>query len=190
MKKLVTSSLLLALTATAFTPFSAAASGQNTTTKAPATYETTEVTTTVDSNSFQGVTPTPINQNGVINVPTSSATTGGPTTRSVQDPGGGGGSAWTYGGTSYYDQKVVWTTMASAASAIGIKLKIPTLGISGVIGNWIIANKGSWVYIRDVKMFRMAGATLQIQHNVSYFKNSSMTQRIGSTVTYITNDNG
>lgn len=186
MKKLLVTSLTLALTASAFTPFSSAMASGLETNQEPTTYETKEVTVT--PNSIKNVTP--INQNGVINIPTASATTGGPTTRSVQDPGGGGGSSWTYGGTSYYDQKIVWTSLASASSAIGIATGIKALSIGGVVGNFIIANKGSWIYIRDIKMFRMAGATLQIQHNVSYFKNSSMTQQIGGTVTYITNDNG
>ncbi|WP_456275065.1 hypothetical protein [Bacillus sp. AK031] len=189
MKKLVITSLSLALAATTLTPFGAAASGFDTNEEAQSTYETKEVTKTADeTNSFNSLTGTAINQNGVINIPT--AKTGGPTTYAVTNPGGGGDSTWTYGGTSYYDHKLVYTTLASAASAIGLTMGIPLLGLSGIVGNWMIANKGSWVYMRDIKQFRMAGSTLQVQHNVSYYKDSSLRYQIGGTSTYITNDEG
>ncbi len=99
------------------------------------------------------------------------------------------GSEWIPAGTEKYSQKAEWTTIAAATSMVGIYMKIPHFSAAAVVINWVIANKGSWFYYTDKKSFRMAGATLQIKHEVTFYKDAKRTKKI-KTQTYITNDRG
>ncbi|RUQ28541.1 hypothetical protein ELQ35_11470 [Peribacillus cavernae] len=99
------------------------------------------------------------------------------------------GSTWNYNKTVKYSQKMTWTTVASAASAIGLYTGIKYLTLGGIVGNWIIANKGSWIYYSDKQYWRMAGSTLQTKHVVTWYKDKARTKKI-QTQEYITNDRG
>lgn len=99
------------------------------------------------------------------------------------------GSNWISAGTKNYSQKMTWTTVAAASAGLGIYLKIPHFSAAALVINWAIANKNSWIYYSDKQSFRMAGATLQIKHEVTFYKDSKRTKKL-KTQTYITNDRG
>lgn len=108
---------------------------------------------------------------------------------SIVSPAAVYGSEWISSGTKNYTSKITWTTAAAASAAMGTILKIPGFTLAGIALNWVIANKNSWVYYSDKQYFRMAGATLQIKHVVSVYKDSSRAKKL-TTQTYITNDIG
>ncbi|WP_042375287.1 hypothetical protein [Neobacillus jeddahensis] len=184
MKKLLATSLSLALASTAFLPFSSASASEL---EPPTNVVTSSSTSTAIPEQLAQLQQIQQSSNLNNSLNPVDSPTGGFTTFSIEPPDTGGSESWVFWTTDYYNQKLQWTTMASAASALGIILKIPNLSLAGVVGNYIISNKGSWLYIRDVKYFRMIGGVMQVQHNVSYYTNSSMTTKVGSSVTYITN---
>ncbi|PLR79472.1 hypothetical protein CU633_00405 [Bacillus sp. V3-13] len=96
---------------------------------------------------------------------------------------------WIYWQTSNYSSKLYWTTVASAAASIGLWTGIKQLSLAGIIGSWIIANKGNWLYITDVKHVRMLGSVMQTRHTVTYYSNSARTKVVGRQ-TYYTQDRG
>ncbi|MBZ5216181.1 hypothetical protein [Bacillus paralicheniformis] len=98
-------------------------------------------------------------------------------------------SSWKYWRTNKYSNKIVWTSISSASAALGVYLKIPHLSLAGIVGNWIIANKNSWIYYTDKKYTRMSGYVFQIKHNVTWYKDKKRKKKLQTQV-YITNDYG
>jgi hypothetical protein len=169
MKKLLVSVLSLALVATTLSPFTSAKAATNEP-EIPIVFGKTLVFPT-------NLTPNPL---------TSPIVGGGVVTNSIPDPETGS-STWAFWETDYYTNKMTYSTISSASAAMGVLLGIPVLSVAGIVGNWMITNTGNWIYIRDVKYWRMSGGVLQVQHNISYFANSSMTTKVGGTAVYITN---
>lgn len=98
-------------------------------------------------------------------------------------------SKWRYYQTSKYSNKIVWTTVSAAASAMGLYTGIKHLTLAGIVGNYIIANYNGWIYYTDKKYTRMAGYVLQTKHRVTWYKDKKRKKKI-HTQEYITNDYG
>ncbi|NPC90794.1 hypothetical protein HOO54_02070 [Bacillus sp. WMMC1349] len=96
---------------------------------------------------------------------------------------------WRYYATSKYSNKIVWTTVSAAATAMGLYTGIKHLTLAGIVGNYIIANYNDWIYYTDRKYWRMAGFVRQVKHRVTWYKDRKRKKKI-HTQEYITNDYG
>lgn len=98
-------------------------------------------------------------------------------------------SSWRYYKTANYTDKIVWSTVSTASAVIGAKLGIPNLSVAGIVGNYLIANKGDWIHYSDKMYTRMAGYVFQTEHNVTWYKDKKHKKKLKTQV-YITNDYG
>ncbi|MBD8016812.1 hypothetical protein [Planococcus wigleyi] len=184
-RKILISTVTFALMTGVAAPFAGATSPQTYESSPLNTKETLSDGTIVETVYEEGDVPIP------YNTPTSKISVDrlALSSNSVVSPAAVYGSTWISAGTKKYSQKMVWTTAAAASAGIGLYLKIPHFSGAALLINYVIANKNSWVYYSDKQYFRMAGATLQIKHVVTFYKDSARTKKINSQ-TYITNDNG
>jgi len=197
MRKVMVPSLALALGFASIAPISSLAATDESSSIASEQIEATTLPTdSTDSTDSETVITTELGTNLPPTIPADDATvspldgadvsSGGISTNLVPVGDVGGDTSWAFWETTYYNPKLAYSTAAMAASVFGTALKIPQLSIAGTIGSYIVANKGKFLYIKDVKYWRMNGGVLQVKNIVSYYKYSNYTGQVGSTVTYYT----
>ncbi|MGD6818914.1 hypothetical protein [Metabacillus sp. 84] len=99
---------------------------------------------------------------------------------------------WVDAGIERRSTKFEKYSAGAVIQTLGFALSVPTASVSNYLAglvNMVVLGEYKVVYLKDHKSFRMAGATLQVKHEIEVYSDSHYQNKIGE-YEMITNDTG